>query len=153
MPTKAQNLGMNTHTVESDNPDLAGEVEFHIPLPMFRQINIERRMIELANHGRPESLEPITASDLGRTGRFYVEAVATLEHVIKKAPRGFYKNPDTKPELELLLFDSEEFRVLAAMYNQYLLCRDNFRRNRYKSTSETTEQPPSSDNSGSSTED
>ena len=68
------------------NPDLKGDVTFRYPT-VFDEVMIGARISDIVNAGRST---PILLETLPWRARLYAQAIATLEVVIKTAPKGFY---------------------------------------------------------------
>jgi hypothetical protein len=84
-PTATPSVGRYTVTA-ARNPALNGEVTFKYPTS-FDEVAIGARMTELVRQGRISNLH---VDDLPLRARLFVAAIATLEHVIKTAPKGWY---------------------------------------------------------------
>lgn len=114
----------------ADNPDLQGEIEFRIPT-LYEQLAIERRMSELANVGAHPNSRFRPVESLTLNGQFFVEAIATLEHVIVRAPKGFYEsNRQGRPELAVGRLSTIDQDVIVAAYEAYRVYRRRFRDSR-----------------------
>lgn len=140
-----------TITVKSEDPNLSGEVTFKIPT-LYEQVAIERRMTELANVGAAPNTF-MRYEWLTNTGQFLVEAVATLEHVIVTAPRGFYESTPRGPELAVGRLSSINRDVLIAVYEGYRAYRSRFRTRRGGDTQGAIETAGSEVHSDSSPQD
>lgn len=86
MTTTPQRVTIEGH----DDPNLNGEITFHIP-HLMENVRIQQRIAALA--------KPITFEDMPPEGRALVRLIATLEHVIDTAPSGWYVNRDGRPVL------------------------------------------------------
>lgn len=102
------------------NPDLNGAVEFHLP-STFESIRIESRMAALAAPSKFENLTP--------DGRAAVRLVATLEHIIDTAPRGFYQeDPSTgQPVLAIGALSEADAGIMWGIYTAFVEARERFR--------------------------
>lgn len=93
------------------NPDLNGPVTFHLP-SLYEKVAIGRRKAELS--------APAKWEELPSEERALVHAIATLEHVIDTAPKGFYQELNGKPVLapgRLAEHEDESlWEVMAAYY-------------------------------------
>lgn len=78
-------------TIEGhEDENLNGDITFHIPT-LMENVRIDQRVAVLA--------APIKFEDLPGDGRALVRLIATLEHVIDTAPRGWYRTKDGRPVL------------------------------------------------------
>lgn len=115
-------------------PDLLGPVTFRHPT-LYAHLAIGRRATELANTGAPTGAVRIAVSDLPADQQRSVQMVATLEHVIHSAPKGFYRADDQgHPLLDMGQFDEFDAdygdSLLWTLYAAYLKWRSDFRRTR-----------------------
>lgn len=115
------------------NPELSGVVTFRYP-QVFDEIRIQRRAVELTNLGRAVNAPPLKPADLDIEAYQTVMIIATLEHVIDTAPRGFFLEEKGRPVLNLGAMDPEEVLeqdgVLWILYSAYLEWRSSFRSRR-----------------------
>lgn len=115
--------------IDSDDPKLTGEIEFRIPT-FYDQVAIERRMTELVNANAGPGQRLLRVENLPNYGRYVVEAIAHLEHVIVRAPEGFYEPTDGGPELAVGRLSTADQDVLTAAYEGFLAYRTRFREDR-----------------------
>jgi len=105
--------------IKHPNPDLSGEVTFHIPT-VYERIAIGRRVAELCAPARWEDLPP--------EERALARVVATLEYVIDTAPRGFYETgPDGRPRLAPGRVSTLDENLLYEVWAAYVALEDSFR--------------------------
>jgi len=110
-----------THILETAaNSDLNGKIEFHYP-SAIEQVLIGSRVTELINFRRQV---PIVFEQLPRTARFFVMAVATLEHVVETAPRGWYGDNKGNPYLDPGAIGQGDEEAVLEVYQAYIRFRD-----------------------------
>lgn len=112
---------------DAKNPALNGTVTFQYP-DVLTQILIGTRETELANVGRRLQVNPET---LPRTARALLQAIATLEYVVKAAPEGWYSRyngggdyPQGGPVINPGAIGNGDERVVIAVWNAYLRFRN-----------------------------
>jgi len=106
-------------TITHDNPDLAGEVTFHLAT-LYEQVRIGRRVAQMCAPAQWEQLPP--------DDRALTRMLATLEHVIDTAPKGFYvEDGGGKPVLAPGQLLGPDVDVLWAIYTAYVQLEDDFR--------------------------
>jgi hypothetical protein len=120
------------------NEDLIGPVTFKHPT-IYDSLAIGRRAVQLSNLGVPDGQPRIAVQELPYSYQEVVYLIATLEHVIHTAPKGFYRaDQNSHPVLDLGQFDSDEAFVsgsfLWVLYSAYLRWRSDFRANRNADT-------------------
>ena len=123
------------------DPDLNGTVTFHVPT-LLETVRIEQRIAALSHPHAFEKLPP--------DGRALVRLVATLEHVIDTAPRGFYVERDGKPVLTLEHLSGADESLLWQVFAAWRAAAETFRSNRTGNAEATPEPAGSAPAVGSS---
>lgn len=100
---------------------LNGTVTFHVPT-LLENVRIEQRIAALAN--------PLEFDRLSPDGRALVRLIATLEHVIDTAPRGFYVERNGQPTLTLEHLSSADEALLWQVYAAWRAAANTFRQQR-----------------------
>ena len=105
--------------IQHKNPELSGEVTFHLPT-LYERIAIGKRVAQLCAPAKWEDLPP--------DERALARVVATLEYVIDTAPKGFYETgPDGRPRLAPgRLLEVDEW-LLWEVWAAYVTLGDSFR--------------------------
>jgi len=115
-------MNPNRITIEGhEDASLNGEVTFHIP-NMMESVRIEQRQALLAAPVKFENLPP--------DGRALVRLIATLEHVIDTAPRGWYQNRDGRPVLAFEHLSGVDEALLWRVYTAWNEAVARFREGR-----------------------
>lgn len=98
--------------------NLNGTVTFHVPT-LLENVRIEQRMATLAN--------PVPFDNLPPDGRALVRLIATLEHVIDTAPRGFYVERQGQPVLTLEHLSGADENLLWQVFAAWRTAVQTFR--------------------------
>lgn len=115
-------MNPNRITIEGhDDANLNGDVTFHIP-NMMESVRIEQRIAALA--------APIKFEDLPPDGRGLIRLIATLEHVIDTAPRGWYQTKNGRPVLAFEHLSSVDEPLLWRVYAAWNEAVARFRQGR-----------------------
>jgi hypothetical protein len=101
--------------------NLNGTVTFHVPT-LIENVRIEQRATALARPHAFESLPP--------DGRALIRLIATLEHVIDTAPKGFYVERDGRPHLSLEHLSSADEGLLWQVFAAWRAVATTFRHER-----------------------
>jgi hypothetical protein len=105
--------------IQHQNPELSGEVTFHLPT-LYERIAIGKRVAQLC--------APVKWEDLPPDERALARVVATLEHVIDTAPKGFYETgPDGRPRLAPGRLLEVDEGLLWEIWAAYVALGDSFR--------------------------
>lgn len=126
---KAALLEEGVHAVyeQATNPDLNGAFTFRLP-SAWEEVAIGSRMLELANGGRANMTIPVEM--LPPRAQLFVQAIATLEYVIKSAPKGWYKDAGGRPVLSPGAIADDEQDAVTEVFKAYLEWRFRFRESR-----------------------
>ena len=105
--------------IQHQNPELSGEVTFHLPT-LYERIAIGKRVAQLCAPAKWEDLPP--------DERALARVVATLEYVIDTAPKGFYETgPDGRPRLAPGRLLEVDEGLLWEIWAAYVALGDSFR--------------------------
>ncbi len=122
-PAAPSNVGSYTVT-EACNPELNGEMTFRYPTS-FDEVAIGARMTELVRQGR---LTNVHVDDLPLRARLFVAAIATLEYVVKTAPKGWYMTADSgKPLLAPGAIGEGDEELILDVHAAFVQWRKTFR--------------------------
>jgi hypothetical protein len=125
------------HTVTitvSGHPDenMNGDIVAHYPTAM-ENVRIEQRISRMC--------APLAWEDLTPDGRATTRLIATLEHVIDTAPRGWYRERDGRPLLDLSDRDPADTDILWRVYTAWRTALTTFRDARAGGTTVITPGP------------